>query len=197
MTPPHRILFKGESGDCYKRLGFARRVMFVLESMMEIRKLDQHTARVLTGDGALVTCSKVFGKKTTIIAVGEQYIPPPPAAYKCFCGCNYTEGWILQVQDEPLEGDGGTLYTVMACYNETRYIMVKDVLASDFTTYEAGWKVLLVPYNAMAYLCCDVPVDATGCKPVKTTEAIASDDWRTTLRIVPWCALRVPKWRKK
>lgn len=197
MKHPHRIIFDGASDECYRRIGFARRVMFVLESMMKKRRLDQHIIRVLTGDGALITCSKIFGIKTTTISIGAQYLPPLPVEYKCLCGCNYTEGWVVEVQEDTLEDEGSTLYTVMACYNEARYIMVKDVIASDFTPYEAGWPVLLVPYNAMSYLCCDVPTGATGCKPTKSTELRTSDDWRTTLRIIPWCAIRVPKWRQK
>lgn len=164
---------------------------------MKKRRLDQHIIRVLTGDGALIICSKIFGIKTTTISIGAQYLPPLPVEYKCLCGCNYTEGWVVEVQEDTLEDEGSTLYTVMACYNEARYIMVKDVIASDFTPYEAGWPVLLVPYNAMSYLCCDVPTGATGCKPTKSTELRTSDDWRTTLRIIPWCAIRVPKWRQK
>lgn len=197
MNDSHRIIFDGASDECYRRIGFARRVMFVLENMMKQRRLDQHVVRVLTGDGALVTCSKVFGTKTTTISVGEQYLPPLPVEYRCLCGCNYTEGWIFEVKPDPLEGDGSTLYKVMACHNEVRYVLVDNVLASDFTPYEIGWPVLLIPYNNMSYLCCTEPTGATGCRSVESAELIESEDWRTTFRIIPWCAIRVPKWRRK
>jgi len=195
MIIPEKIVFDGPDDECFRRIGAARRIMHILENMMALRRIDQHIVRVLTGDGALITCSKIFGVRKTVITVGPGIEKIIPAKRKCLCGCNYTEGWIFRVNTTNLEDDGSTLYDVMACYNEDRYILVKDVIASDFTIYEEAWPVLMVPYNQMAYLCCDVPTGSTGCKPIKSLELRTDADWRTTYRIIPWCALRVPKWR--
>lgn len=184
---------------CLSLMGEARRLMVILENMMALRRLQQHSIRVQPYDGAWVICSKVFGQKTIEIKIGGVVTAPNEKPPECFCGCGYTTGWVVKLQDDPLSDDGSLLYTVMACFAEKHYIIVRDVLASDFTIYGTGWPVIMVPYIGMSYLCCTDKFDgggATGCRPMKTTETIDSENWRTSYRIVPWCALKIPKWAK-
>ena len=95
--------------------------------------------------------------------------------------------------------DGAQLYTIMACnYDGTAYMPYPDVLASDFTPYEVGQKVVMIPYKQMAYLCCTDKTGGTdkvrGCSPYIIEDEYTKDDdeWRTKYRILPWCALTIP-----
>lgn len=114
----------------------------------------------------------------------------------CLCNCNFSFGIIVEEQTDKLSGDGSTLYTVLVCHNKTGYVVVKDALASDFSKYIVGQKVLVMPYNEMLYTCCNKAYTATGCMPVKSEELIDDDAWRTTVRILPWCAFVLQKWIK-
>lgn len=200
MEGPTRTIFNGDDSECFLHLGNARRVMHILENRMELGGLDQLSMRVYPRDDVEIKCSKMFGQKTIEITVGRKVEEVKPPMRECLCGCNFTTGWVMEVQPDQLEDDGSTLYTVAACFKGERYIVVKDVLASDHTQYDTGWPVLMIPYIGMSFLCCsatDGSGGSTGCRPMKSTELITSDNWRTTYRIVPWCALAVPRWRQK
>lgn len=196
MDSPVRIVFQGDNVACLSLMGEARRLMVILENMMALRRLQQHSIRVQPYDGAWVICSKVFGQKTIEIQIGgwvpKKVVPPT----ECLCGCNYSIGWVVRVQDEPLTDDGSTLYTVMACFSKTHYVCVRDVIASDFTIYDPGWPVIMIPYAGMNYLCCTDNLGsggATGCNPMKSVYPPEHTDWRTMYRIVPWCGLGIPR----
>lgn len=166
--------------------------MLILENMMRMRKLNQLTVRMEPYPGAMITCSKVFGMRTMIIDTVTDKRVSLPEEKICICNCNLSEGWILKVQDQKI--NEAQLYTVMACNSNGRaYRRHENILASDFTLYEVAQKVLLVPYNAMAYLCCSAPSGATGCSPTRSQHLTEHEDWRTTYRVLPWCALNVPK----
>ena len=192
MQIPQRTIFKGDVERCKALVGDARRVMHILENMMELRGLQQLVIRMAPYPGALITCSKVFGLRTATIETPMRGQEVQAEEKICICNCNLSEGWILEVQDTDI--DGAQLYTVMACNSFGRaYRRYENVLASDFTVYEPAQKVLLTPYNTMAYLCCSEPTGPRGCSPVKSEEDTSHEDWRSTYRILPWCALNVPK----
>lgn len=186
----------GNREECEKLRGHGRRLMIVLESIMAAGKTKNQTIRLTPYDGALIVAHKFFGQRIVDIYVGVP-LPTPPVEKEqiCLCNCNLSVGWILEVQPE-LVGQAH-LYTVMACNHLGRsYIPYYNVLASDFTPYEVGQRVIMIPYNEMAFLCC---TDKTGgmdkvrgCSPMINTEELSSDDWRTTYRILPWCMITVP-----
>ena len=187
-----RIIPVGDKFKSRQLIPDGYRVMRILENMMRLRKLDQLTIRMEPYPGAMIVCSKVFGARTMTIHTSGGGQEAQADEKICICNCNLSEGWILEVQDADI--DGARLYTVMACNNYGRaYKRYEDVLASDFTLYEPAQKVLLIPYNTMAYLCCSSPTGPRGCSPVKSEQATSHEDWRSTYRILPWCALNVPK----
>lgn len=194
---PVKYVFNHDNTESRALVGNANRVMSVLENLMEFQGLDQYSIQVVPYPGALIKASKIFGARRLDVLVGLSSVEDKKRARECLCTCNFTVGWILKIQDEPLDDDT-PLYTVMACQSKDRYVMVKDVLASDFTKYYEFFPVTMVPYYKMAFLCCSEQVPPNGCSKADYLEAGPSaDDWRTSLRIVPWCAVGLPKWREK
>lgn len=172
--------------------------MLILENMMRLRQLDSYGYRFAPYPGALIVCSKSFGRRTIEIITAVEM--PENAVQKraCLCNCNFTVGWVFKVQEDKLN-DTSKLYTVMACQNENDYLLIEDVLASDWTIYPEFFPVVMVPYYLMSFLCCSGEQSgATGCSKRTSEETdVDSEEWRTSLRIVPWCGFGLPKWIKK
>lgn len=188
---PVKFNYHGDRQEGESLKGQANRIMLILENMMR-SGLQQHLIRFIPYDGALIVARKHFGTRTIDIYTGgkEQEVQPKPQV--CICNCNISVGWVLEVQEETI--NGAPLYVVMACnFDGTAYIPYHNVLATDFTPYEVSQKVLLAPYNQMGYLCCvDKVTLPRGCQPIVTEDAVATGTWRTTYRILPYCAMRIP-----
>lgn len=194
---PVKYRMHGNRQECDALGGQARRVMLILDNMMRLGKLQQHEIRFAPYDGAIIVARNTFGRRVVDIYAGAPPPPPPELVeYECICNCNLAIGWVLELQVDTI--GGAQLYTVMACNRQGKvYVPYQDVLASDFTPYEIGQMVVLVPYNGMAYLCC---TDKTGgesmirgCSPIVSTENKDANEWRTAYRMIPWCALTVSK----
>lgn len=195
------IIFRydGDLIACDALRGNGARVMSILENLMSFRHLDQYNMTLIPYPGASIHASKAFGLRVVTINAGVAPAPVEPAVKRsCLCNCNFTVGWVFKVQEEMLE-EVIPLYTVMACQNEKKYVLVENVLASDWTIYAEFMPVVMVPYYQMAFLCCSGDKSrATGCKKQDHYENnINNDIWRTSLRIVPWCAVGLPKWMEK
>lgn len=198
MKPPVRYNYFGERMECDALRGQGRRVLGILETIMATGNQQQNLIRFVPYPGALIVAREFFGTRIVDIYAGVE--PPPPLQPNpriCICNCTLSFGWILEVQPDTL--DGVPLYTVMACNNDgTAYIPYPDTLASDFSEYVEGQKVLLLPYKEMAYICCTDKSGGEnkvrGCTPYIVDDGLvkADEDWRTTYRILPWCALGVP-----
>lgn len=189
-----RYIYDRTSVESHALIGNANRVMLILQNMMRLNKWDQYSITMEPYPGALIKCSQRFGKGTIEIVTGITGDMQDDQLRHCLCNCNFTVGWILRLQSETVQGDA-QMYTVMACQGARKYTMVENVLASDFTEYTVGFPVVLIPYNSMAFLCCagggGVP---TGCSKVDSQYGLDSDLWRASLRIIPWCAIGLPKW---
>jgi len=194
MDIPVQTRMHGDRRACEELVGQARRIMFILETIMNNGGLEQNHIRFIPYDGAMIHAQKFWGTRIVDIYAGAEVISTLQEQKICPCNCNISVGWILEVQNDTIQG--APLYTVMACNaNGTAYIPYYDVLASDWTKYIVGQKIIMIPYNAMSYLCCSMlggDGSATGCTPIKTTYEKDSEDWRVTYRILPWCAMRVP-----
>ena len=164
------------------------------ERLMEFRGLKQWSRIIDFAPGIVITTSKVFGIRKVNIYVAQAGGGEETPEYICLCNCNFAFGVIIEEQVDPLEKDGSKLYTVMVCRNKRGYVVEKDLLATDFSPYLPGQKVLLIPYNEALYRCCENIYLPTGCSPLKSELDIAEDDWRTTMRIVPWRAFTLKKW---
>lgn len=194
MILPVQYRPHGDKSECAKLRGQASRVMVVLESMMAVGGDDTGKISFTPYDGSLIVARKFFGQRIVDIYAGGQIPEPPnPTPLICICNCNLSLGWILEVQTDTV--NGAPLYTVMACNSDGRsYIPYRDILASDWSKYVEGQPVLMVPYNAMSYLCCSTPLGIPrGCKPMESEYTADNQSWRTTYRILPWCAVNIPK----
>lgn len=109
---------------------------------------------------------------------------------KCICNCNFTTGIISKIQDDTI--DGAPLYNVLACFEKQKYVLYENVLASDWSEYSQGEKVILIAYNDFAYTCCIEETSPTGCNPTESELETSDDDWRSTVRIIPWCGFTIP-----
>lgn len=164
------------------------------ERLMEFQGLQQWSRVVDFAPGIVITTSKCFGLRQVNIDVAPSGGGEESPEYICLCNCNFAFGVIIEEQADPLEKDGSKLYTVLVCRNKKGYSIEKDLLATDFSPYLPGQKVVLIPYNEALYRCCENLYLPTGCAPLKSELGIAEDDWRTTMRIVPWRAFTLKKW---
>ena len=192
---PSKIIISGDREAGKALIGDGHRQMAILENLMSFNDLDQYSIKMSPYPGAMITCKKVFGLRTIEIVTGVPGGKERKDGQMCLCNCNFTVGFIAAL-GEKLDDRGAQLYDVIACFRKKTYRMYRDVLASDFTKYEVGQKVLLIPYYQMSFLCCQEESVATGCVPRKSDDDISEDAWRSTLRIVPWHAERLPKYIK-
>lgn len=201
ITQPVRLIYDVTSMEARALIGRANQAMAVLERVMALDGLDQLSYRVEPYPGALIICSKVFGSRQIRIMVGRKGRAAGEKGRECLCTCNFTTGYIFRVEPDNLDklgADVTPLYTVLACVRGKTYRIFEHVLASDFTKYEVGQKIIMIPYHGMSFLCCDQVsrTGPSGCIPEASTLDLSDDDWRTTYRIIPWCGLRIPKWIK-
>lgn len=183
-------------GDGYKARFYehhAVRLMGILERFMSFQGLSQCSMKKEIEPGVWVEAKKIFGLRTAHIHVGGNVGRHKKIIRECLCNCNFTLGFISEIVTEKLD-DEFQLYNVAVCFGGTRFLLLDNILASDFTEYVEGQKVLLVPYNDMEYTCCTNVTTATGCRPIWANETPDKASWRSTLRIVPWCAYTIPRW---
>lgn len=200
VLQPIKYIFDRTDQESQALVGTARRAMMILESLMAFQGLEQYSYSIEPYPGALIICSKVFGSRQIRILTGGKRRKVRLPQEECICTCNFTTGFIFEVEADNLDKDGANvtpLYTVLACIGKRAYRIFEHTLASDFTKYEEGQKVVLIPYQGMSYLCCGTPAGPTGCRPQKSEVDISHDDWRTTYRIIPWCGLKIPKWLRR
>ncbi len=190
-----RFIPRGDYQECLRLRGRANQILAILEQRMRLGNLKQLSMIVDIPTGGTIKCSNIFGARTIEIALPGYGGAMPIETVECICNCNFAEGYILELQEELLD-DLVQLYTVMACVGD-RYAMFRNVLASDFTLYEIGQKIMLIPYFGMSFLCCTGMFVSTGCSPKVSDFDLDHDDWRTSHRIIPWCALTIPKWVKR
>lgn len=164
------------------------------ERLMEFQGLQQWSRIIDFAPGIIITTSKCFGQRSIHIDVASVGGGEEEIKYICLCNCNFAFGIILEEQVEVLENDGSKLYTVLVCRNKKGYVIEKDLIATDFSPYLPGQKVLLIPYNEAMYQCCENLSSSTGCSPIKSEIAIAEDNWRTIMRIIAWRAFDLKKW---
>ena len=194
MIVPVKPTYSGNKAAARALTRVALAEMDKTERLMEFQGLQQWSRIVDFAPGVTITTSKCFGIRTVNIDVAQAEGSEEQFEYICLCNCNFAFGVIIEEQAAPLENDGAKLYTVLVCRNKRGYVVEKDLLATDFSPYLPGEKVILIPYNEALYRCCENLYLPTGCKPLKSELDIAEDDWRTTMRIVPWRAFTLKKW---
>ena len=193
---PISFTFSGDESAAKTLIRLGGKEMDKTTSLMKFQGLQQLKRVVDVAPGVIIITHQHFGTRRVNIHVEPKRGGDERVQFICLCNCNFSFGIIAEEQTDKLSGDGSTLYTVLVCHNKTGYVVVKDALASDFSKYIVGQKVLVMPYNEMLYTCCNKTYTATGCMPVKSEELIDDDAWRTTVRILPWCAFVLQKWIK-
>lgn len=202
MTIPVKIVSHGPPSDTRIWVGRGYKEMRILEEAMSFRGLKIGERKVEPHEGVLILCTVTYGLRVIEIVAGGGRGRREWYDRSCLCNCNFSLGFIHSICDEELLGS--TLYNVLACSGKKRYVLHRRVLASDFTPYVQGQKVLLVPYSRMNFLCCSTSgpspagsMVASGCRPMDSRrDDIESEDWRTVYRIIPWCAVQLPKFIK-
>lgn len=193
---PISFTFSGDESAAKTLIRLGGKEMDKTTSLMKFQGLQQLKRVVDVAPGVIIITHQHFGTRRVNIHVEPKRGGDERVQFICLCNCNFSFGIIVEEQTDKLSGDGSTLYTVLVCHNKTGYVVVKDALASDFSKYIVGQKVLVMPYNEMLYTCCNKTYTATGCMPVKSEELIDDDAWRATVRILPWCAFVLQKWIK-
>ena len=192
---PVSFTFSGEESAAKMLRAAGLREMAKVEEFMGFQGLQQYRPRpVELAPGISIRASKIFGVRHVHIHVEPGGGEDSPPKYICLCNCNFAFGVVAEEQGTTLSGDGSKLYTILVCRNKHGYAIEKDVLASDFSPYLPGQKVLVAPYYLMDFKCCNNVQTATGCSPIKSEEDISADSWRATLRIIPWRAFDLKKW---
>ena len=193
MTIPVKIVAYGPSELTRIWTGRGRKEMRLLEESLTYSNLPTGVREVEVNDDVFIRCTVTYGLRVIEIRAFPSGDGRERYSVVCPCNCNFSLGFVRDVLPDQLEG--ATLYNVLACTQKDRYVLRRNILASDFTPYTRGQKVMLVPYLRMNYLCCSGSTDgASGCRPiVDRREDISEEAWRTTYRIVPWCASPVPK----
>lgn len=191
---PIAFTFSGDEAAAKSLRLLGGREMDKTTASMKFQGLQQLKRVVDVAPGVVITTHQHFGLRRVDIHVEPRRGGREEAQAICLCNCNFSFGIVAEEQPDKLSGDGSTLYSVLVCHNKRGYLLVKDVLASDFSKYIVGQKVLVMPYNEMLYTCCNKEYTATGCIPVKSEELITADAWRSTVRIMPWRAFTLQKW---
>lgn len=192
---PLKVVFAGD--EVYGRMltGLAKGQMGILKRQRELG-LKNTSREVSPFPGVLIECFAGATPEHVVVTVTPQGVAAMQVLHEeieraCICNCNFSAGVVIELTGDL---DDANLYSVAVCHNKTAYSLYENVLASDFTIYESGEKVIVIPYNLNTFLCCTGGQNATGCNPKKSAEPFESDTWRTTYRIIPWCGLPLPRW---
>ena len=196
MKIPTKIIFHGPYERCQAVLGIARSRLALLEDRLRrsngtVQQGWQRPIRLDTGE--VIRCGVSFNTSVVEIYAGGEPEPLREISRECFCSCNLALGVVVKVHEEELESDV-TLYDVRVCNKKDRYLKYENIIASDFTPYVKNQKVLVMAYNDFQYVCCSQKPVVTACVPKKSANVVSSDAWRTTYRIIPFCARKGPKW---
>lgn len=195
-----KIVLRGDKELAKTFIGVASSIMQSLEESMSYRDLKQDHRYFEPFPGALIKCSVVFGLRTILIVIPLHVGKRIRKGLECFCNCNFTVGKIVE-QTGTLDNRTGygkvPVYSVIACNKKSRYRLFQNCIASDFTKYINGQKVVLIAYNDFDYLCCTALAPPTACSPILSTFDVSHDNWRTTYRIIPWNGFRLKKWIDK
>ena len=175
---PISFTFSGDESAAKTLIRLGGKEMDKTTSLMKFQGLQQLKRVVDVAPGVIIITHQHFGLRQVNIHVKPRRGGEEEIQVICLCNCNFSFGIIVEEQTDKLSGDGSTLYTVLVCHNKTGYVVVKDALASDFSKYIVGQKVLVMPYNEMLYTCCNKAYTATGCMPVKSEELITADAWQ-------------------
>jgi len=199
MKIPTKVIFYGDRDRCQSVLGIARSRMFLLHERLKrsngmIKQGWQRPITLITGE--VVRLAVSFNTSVIEIIAG---VSQPGENFnlieeeqKCFCDCNLSLGIITKIDEELKQSI--QWIDLIACNHETIYVGYENIIPSDFTRYEEGQKVILMAYYDFLYDCKNKVFSATGCDPKKSASELEDDSWRATYRIIPLCALTIPKW---
>lgn len=201
MLIPTKIIFKGDIDRCKSVLGIARSRLVLLHDRLKrsngmLQQGWQRPITLITGE----TIRLAVSFNTSIIEIlaesraGAQPQEVQAPTQKCFCDCNISLAIIISIADEMKHGL--QWMSLIACNNKTSYVGYENIIASDFTRYEPGQKVIVIAYNGFVYNCASISNTSgvTGCAPQVSVYQPNVPAWLTTYRVIPLCGLLIPKW---
>lgn len=194
---PSRIIFRGSKEGCQRVLGRANSLMEILKDRLSRGELQQGWSHHILPGGEIIKCGMQFGVPTLIITAPNGGNVPIPEFKECLCNCNFSIGQVLERSTEKYDSGIAEyyVYNVLCCLGGNSYILYQNILATDFVPYYVGQTVVVMAYKDFIYDCCRRNYNATGCYPVIDIDNVVhTEDWRTTYRIVPFCAASMPQW---
>jgi len=195
MIREPKIIVTGNIAVAKAYIGEAKSQMAILKRRLALGLKDEKRPVSLSPNVSVMCISDIRGDFIILAAgvtsgFGQEEIKKVLRKL-CVCNCAFSTGVIVAITGTL---DEANLYSVAVCNNEKYYALYENILASDFTIYVPGQKVIVIPYNENEYTCCTTRRGATGCEPRKSTVSFEDDAWRTTYRIIPWCGIGIPKW---
>jgi hypothetical protein len=197
---PIKVVRHGDNVVASKYVHHGKRLMVILERLMDFQGLRQCKMRKEIEPGVIVEASKIFGLRKIDIYVGGEKERKYKEVVECPCNDDFALGFIVELCEDLLD-DEFQLYNVAVCSMKYHYVLRENILPSDFTKYKEFQQVILIPYNFAIFQSYAVNsgfgIVATGCLPVRPLNALSDEEWRTIMRIIPWCAVDLPKWIKR
>lgn len=193
VTVPAKVEVVGTDQEYGRQfIGPAKSQLRILENQLRMNGFPQGRRMVTLNQRIKVHCWVCFNFKGVTVYCDGGGKEEEIWTKECPCNCNFTVGLVKEIQEETI--DDAPLYIVSACKKERQYTVYENILASDWTKYEPGERVIMIAYNDMEYLCCSTGTGPTGCSPLISDNPTTSDAWRSTVRIIPWCGADIPKW---
>ena len=141
---PVRYVYRGDLQECRSLHGYAHKAMHLLENIMELRGLEQHSIQIIPYPGALVVASKVFGLREVWVYAGQESEPVSKEAKKieCLCYPNFSFAYI--VKEWTTIAVPSDLYTkrfeydVFACMGGRKFIPLEGLPVAGFERCHGG-----------------------------------------------------------
>lgn len=156
---PVKIVIHGDKVTGGNHIGNGRRVMGMLERLMDFQGLQQGVLRRRVGPGAWVECSKQFGQRVLVINIepgGGR--PIAERIRECFANATCALGYVIEVEKVIFNDADGYLnepvcqtciapdtypdeyyctkeirYSVAVCDGKGDYLLFEHVPSTDFT----------------------------------------------------------------
>ncbi len=200
---PRKIVVHGDLTRGMTFLGRAEKMIPVLTESLSYNNKKIGSQTLNLGHGEKIVCKSCWGVQEIHIYVNGSSQGQKVDKFECICNCNMSTGMVLLVEDIAGSRFVKSL-TVSVCFEEDKYRIYKNILGSDFTPWVEGMKVVVMAYNDFLFDCYNMNFNATGCVPLvdivnvphtpDATDSLPAAQWRTTYRVIPMCALGIPKW---
>lgn len=145
VTVPVKHKYIGDRVECAGLLGDATRVMLILERLMEFQGLQQYELVRIPYPGAVIKCSKQFGRREITISVGgAETRRKRKKTGKCLCFPHYSFAIITEVfpSADLTTADPACYYTALVCTGDG-FVVKLEIVSSGWERYYVDQFVLV------------------------------------------------------